>query len=159
MDKNARRVLNVVLLVLPFLALLLLSLGLRHEAPVEVAKPPVPEKVLFPETQVSNGRDWNLINNLKISSAEMLILKARLVKTEIESGYFEASPIVSADVPIPTYVAYADNFYKSDQNADIPLYFVLKIAEMARTGTPEVIIQRFKATVLERLNTAKLITE
>jgi len=158
MKIGTRRILNALLLILPFVVLLLLGFGLRRESAHVALKPaPSAEKVVKIEPQFCNGHDWQLIDNLSISAADKLNLKAELFKMQIEAGFLEGTPVLSGNALNPAFIAYLDNFYRAEENADVPVFFALKIAEMASKGTPDLIIQKFKTSILDRLRTAKII--
>ena len=49
------------------------------------------------------------------------------------------------------YYIYITQFYANPENLSVPLFFAIKIADLAKTGTPEAMLQNYKLVVMQKL--------
>jgi hypothetical protein len=125
-----------------------------------------PEKSLPPKTVTGfianeqvmlNGHSWADIEKLDLSLAEQRVVKARILRVILESSLFSGSPIIEPSEDIAEYVLSVDRLYSDKDNKDIPVFFILKIADLAKNNTPDFMINSYRDTVKEKLKEIGII--
>ena len=109
------------------------------------------------DKSLCDGRHWQKISNLNIDDSQKIRFKSMLLKISIETSALSANPVISGSIQFPEYISYIDAFYQNPANGKIPIFFALKIADMAKQGAPQQQIVAFKLAVLKQLTDANLI--
>ncbi len=104
-----------------------------------------------------DGNDWKMVGALPVSDEQRIFLKQSLIRVAMESSALAGSPMVSSAAPIPDYMAYLDNFYQLNDNLSIPIFFGLKIADMAKNDFDNSAIIAFRLAVMQKLQVYGLI--
>ena len=109
------------------------------------------------QTMLVDGNSWNSIDAMPISVVDKIQIKSSLLKIALEASIINGNPIINPTAPLQEYVAYVDKFYKEPQNIGIPVFFALKIADMATSGAPEMALRGYQQAVLQKLQQAGLL--
>ncbi len=111
----------------------------------------------YQETSLCDGFDWNNLSTFEIGNNEEQFLKSTLLKIAIESSALSAKPVIEGNAAIMQYVAYLNKFYQDPTNSKIPLFFALKIADMAKNKSAPREIEIYKLAVLQKLKSIGLV--
>jgi len=99
-----------------------------------------------------NGYSWKDIESLEIKTAVKTVIKSRILRITLDTSFFSSGePIIIPSGDIEEYVSYVDRFYAIEKNRDIPVFFALKISDMAKNNYPEPMIESYKYGVQEKL--------
>lgn len=104
-----------------------------------------------------DGNEWKSIDSLNIPDVEKMQLKGALLKVSVESSALIGMPILASNAPFTEYISYVDKFYQIDQNLHLPVYFALKIADMAKNGADNAAITAYYTALTEKLKNYSLI--
>jgi hypothetical protein len=117
-----------------------------------------PRSVFIEDEQVMlNGHSWKNIENLDISDAEKFTVKTQILKITLESSLFSGTPVITPSENIAEYVLSIDRFYADNDNRNIPVFFALKIADLAKNNMPEFMISSYRNTIKEKLKEIGII--
>ncbi len=101
--------------------------------------------------------NWNEIENFNIPPTDKLIVKLSMVRVCAEASIINGKPVLTSSGNLNEYVQYIDRFYSDKANADVPLFFAVKIADMAKGGANEMAIQGYRNLVLQKLRDIGII--
>lgn len=108
------------------------------------------------QSLVLNGYSWNAIDKYEVNAYQQSI-KNQLLKITLESSLVSGNNVIDPSEPIEVYARYINSFYGDPTNQEIPLFFALKIADLAKNKAPNAVINRYKAAVEQKLKDANLI--
>ena len=103
------------------------------------------------ESHFCDGHDWNRIDNLPINESDKMQLKGALLRVTIESSALSGFPMMTSSAGLTDYVQFVDKFYKINENIALPLFFALKLADLAKSGSDDITLTTFRLTVTQKL--------
>ncbi|MEI8176939.1 MAG: hypothetical protein WCG78_08745 [Candidatus Omnitrophota bacterium] len=118
---------------------------------------PAAESAAAAEPKFNDGADWSAIDMLKAPDGPKQLIKGDILKLTIESSALSGNPLQNEHAVIPDYINYLDNFYRDPDNKPMPVFFALKIADMAGTGSDNASIAAYRLTVMQKLKNTGLI--
>lgn len=116
-----------------------------------------PPKQNAPEASFCDGSTWNSIDALSLPVLERRQMKAALLKVTIESSALLGVSDFNVKSPLPEYVSLIDSFYEAKENAPIPLFFALRIADMEKNGADRKTVIAFRADLIGKLKSSGLL--
>ena len=156
LNKKGPGILNIVLLILPFVILIVLGVTLTRE-PDRQKKSVSEPKNESVNSLFCSGSDWGRVDSMNLSPEEKARLKSEMFRIEIEICYMTGTPMFSSNVPMDAYLAAVEKFYSDKANWDVPLFFAMKMTDMAAKGAPVSALQTYRSAFMGKLKTAKLI--
>jgi hypothetical protein len=148
----------LVILIVGFSLWLMFSHSGARKSPSEFIDED--EAAVLPQdkyARVANGYDWQEVNTLKISNTERALIKNSLLKLSVETSYLCGNPIIEPSASIEEYTLFVDRFYGRAENLDVPIFFAVKMVDMAKQGRPKEAIDQYKKIVLQKLRETDLI--
>ncbi|MCU0666195.1 MAG: hypothetical protein MUF05_03760 [Candidatus Omnitrophica bacterium] len=146
LDKKTVIISSVGIVLIIFIAIILASLGKKSQ-----------NIAYTPEFKFSDGFDWRAIDNYKIDDSRREIIREILLKEVAEASALTGSPILGNNASFSEYSVYVNRFYQIAENMPIPIYFALRIVDMAKKQTDNAAIETYRLAVLDRLKAYRLI--
>jgi len=114
-------------------------------------------KVVTSQQLCLDGQTWKAIDNFQISPMDKVVYKISLCRVLFEASYMNGKPVITSAGSLVNYVRYLDVVYNDPRNLRLPLFFGLKIAEMADKKMPAAAIDNFRNSVMQKLAQMGLI--
>lgn len=114
-------------------------------------------KIEETEAKFCDGYDWQAIDSLFVGDAEKEQIREALLKLTIEGSSLSGTPVVRTYSTYQEYKLYLNKFYSMPENTKLPIFFALKMFDMAKADLPGASIDIYKMAVLQKLKSNNLI--
>lgn len=99
------------------------------------------------------GKDeWIEIDKQPCSNSDKTSIKLLYIQAVQDASLFSGNPVLPQNVrDFNVYITIVDNLYKREENAIVPLCFLLKMADMIKNNYPPPQINIYRAAVVEKM--------
>jgi len=101
-----------------------------------------------------DGYDWRrIVREVPAAPGQTeVMVRATLLKLTVESSAVTGPPIFKSDISLPECMNFLDKFYEVRENRGVPIFFAMKIADMAKSGSSPAEINTYQAALMKKLN-------
>ena len=108
-------------------------------------------------TKFVNGFSWRELSNMNIPEMDQALFKIYLLRIYFETSFINGKPLIQSTGSLVDYVKYIDTMYGDPKNANVPLFYAIKMADMAKNGYPAGVVESYKARVMRKLQQMGLL--
>jgi hypothetical protein len=99
-----------------------------------------------------SGEEWIDIDKQDLPEEQKLFLKKIYLQAAQDSSIFSGGPIIpEGERDFNAYVGIMDRLYVQEENANLPLYFMFKIADMTRNNYPSQQVTLYRLAIMQQL--------